>query len=66
MLPKISGHAKIFDETRYLSFLIEVEQLLSNMIKSGIKSEMIFKKRFDREPVHDEKYLKTKKRFYDN
>ena len=37
MLPKISGYAKSFDETRYLSFLIEVEQLLSNVIKSGIK-----------------------------
>ena len=44
MLPKMSGYAESFDETKYISFLIKDEELLKNTIKSGIKSEIVLKK----------------------
>ena len=43
MLPKISGYARSFDETKYMSFLIKDEKLLKNTIKSGIKSIIVLK-----------------------
>ena len=34
---KLSGYVKSFDETKYMSLLIKVEQLLKNLMKYGTK-----------------------------
>lgn len=39
----MSGHTGSFDEAIWVSFLIDDEKLLENMIKSGIKSKMVSK-----------------------
>ena len=42
MLPIMSAYTKKYDdETKYMSFLIEDDELLKNTIKSGIKSALL-------------------------
>ena len=36
-LPKMSGYAKGFDETKYMSFSIKEERMFKNTLKSGLK-----------------------------
>ena len=43
-----------------MTFLRGVGKLLANITKSGIKSGISIKKRFDSEPAECEKYLRTK------
>ena len=56
MLPKTSGHRKKFDETKYMSFLIKDDELIEKY-KIWVKVSNTIKKRFDIEPVYNEKYL---------
>ena len=51
---------KYFDETEYMSFLIKNDELLEKYNKTWDKVSNTVEKRFDIEPVCDEKYLKTK------
>ena len=41
MLPKMSACRRDFDETKYMSFLIKDDELLKNIIKSGVKSTIV-------------------------
>ena len=52
MLPKIREQVKSFDETEYMSLLIKDDKLLT-IVNNSVKKE------FDREPVYNQKYLKT-------
>ena len=52
MLPKIREQVKSFDETKYMSLLIKDDKLLT-IVNNSVKKE------FDREPVYNQKYLKT-------
>ena len=54
MLPKIREQVKSFDETEYMSLLIKDDKLLT-IANNSVKKE------FDREPVYNQKYLKTMK-----
>ena len=54
MLPKIREQVKSFDETEYMSLLIKDDKLLT-IVNNSVKKE------FDREPVYNQKYLKTMK-----
>ena len=57
-LPKLSACRKDFDETKYMSFLIK-DELLEKYNKIWEEVKNIIKKKFDSEPVYNEKYLKS-------
>ena len=59
MLPKMSEYTKSFDENKYMSFLVKDDELLKKDNKMGLQSAKILK-RFDSEPVYNEKYLKIR------
>ena len=48
------------DETKYMSFLIKDDQLLKQILKSGIKSAFVLN-----EPVYNKKHFKNKIHFYE-
>ena len=56
----MSAFRRDFDETKYMSILIKNNELLEKLMESGTKSVTVLKKRFDSEPVCNEKYIKTK------
>ena len=58
--PKIKGYLKNFNETRFMSFLINDKQLIKNTLKSGIKLAVLLIKKYFSEPIFNEKYFKTK------
>ena len=60
MLAKMNGFAKSFNETKYMWFLIEYENMLKacNNVRDEINN--IMQKGFDSQPAYDEKNLKTK------
>ena len=63
MLPKTSTYVKSYDgQTKWMYFLIEVDDLLEkyNTIWNKISADI--KKEFDSEPVYKKIYLKTKKK----
>ena len=64
MLPKITRYVKCFDETKYISFLIKDEKLFEAYNKIQNRCSYLIKKGFYSEPVHNEKYLKTKVKSY--
>ena len=41
MLPKMNGHTKGFNQTKYMSFFIKRDKLQKNTIKSWIKSAVV-------------------------
>ena len=59
-LLQMSAHARNFDETRSMSFLIEDHELLEkyNIIWNKVSNSI--KKDFDGKHVNNKKYLKTK------
>ena len=59
MLPKMSACRSNFDETKYMSFLIKNEELIEIYDEMWDKVSNTIKKRFDGEPVYNEKYLRT-------
>ena len=63
-LPKKSAYRSDFDETRYMSFLIKNYKLIENYNEIWEKVKNNLKKEFDNEPVHNEKYLKSKIKYY--
>ena len=60
----MSAYRKDFDETKYISFLINGDELLEkyNETLENVKNSL--KIEFDREPVYNEKYLKAKIKSY--
>ena len=66
MLPKVIAYVKWFDETKYMSFIYPFCGLLKQYDKIWEKISNIMQKGFGSQPVYNEKYLKTKIRFYNN
>ena len=60
MLPKLRAYRRDFDETKYMFFLNKDDELLEKYNKIWDKGSSSVKKRFDNEPVYNEKYLKAK------
>ena len=59
-LLKMSAYRRDFDETKYMSFLIKDDELLEKYNEIWGKVKNSIEKEFDSEPVHNDKYLKTK------
>ena len=65
MLPKSRSYVKSFDEqTNWIYFLIEDDDLLEkyNTILDKVSADV--KKEFDSEPVYNKEFLKTKIKYY--
>ena len=60
MLSKLRAYRRDFDETKYMFFLNKDDELLEKYNKIWDKGSSSVKKRFDNEPVYNEKYLKAK------
>ena len=54
-----------FEETKYMYFFIKNEKLLKKYHETWNKDSNSIIKRFDSEPVYNEKYLKTKIKSYE-
>ena len=61
---KVSTYRRDFDGTKYMSFLIKDDELLEKYNEIWTKIKNSIKKEFDSEPVHNEKYLTAKIKFY--
>ena len=59
-------HAKIFDNTNIMPFLVKNEELLEKHNKTWDKVKNIMKKGFGHELVFNNKYLKAKRKPFDN
>ena len=57
---KMGAYRRNFDETKYMCFLIENNELLEKQNEIWNKVSNAIKKGFDSESVYSEKYLKTK------
>ena len=67
MLPEISSYVKNYDEqTKWMYFLIEDDDLLEKYNTIWDKVSADIKKGFDSEPVYNEEYLKIKIKSYDD
>ena len=60
----MSTYRRDFDGTKYISFLIQDDELLENYNKIWEKVKDSLKKEFDSEPVFNEKCLKAKIKSY--
>ena len=65
MLPKMSTYRRVFDETKYISFLIKFEELLEKYNEIWNKVSNNIKKGFDSESEYSGKYVRTKRKSYD-
>ena len=65
MYPKMSSYWRDFDETKYMYFLIKNDELPEKYNEIRNKVSKVTKKRFDSEPVYNNKYLKTKIKSYE-
>ena len=61
----MSVYWKDFDETKYMSFLIEDNKLLEKYKEIWDKVSKVIEKGFDNESVYNEKYFKTKTESYE-
>ena len=60
MSPKLSVCTKSFNEAKCMSFLIKHDELLEKYNKMWDRLSNSIKKRFDSEPIFNEKYIKNK------
>ena len=60
----MSAYRRDFDESKYMSFLIKDNEILEKYNEICEKVKNSIKKEFDSEPVHNQKYLKAKIKFY--
>ena len=65
MLPKMSASRRNFDDTKCMTFLIKDDESLEKHNKIWNKVSNTTKKEFESSRVYNEKYLKTKIKFYD-
>ena len=63
-LQKMSAYRRDFDKTKYMSFLVKDEKLLEKYNEIWKNVSNIIPKIFDRNPVYNEKYIKTKIKSY--
>ena len=63
-LQKMSAYRRDFDKTKYMSFLVKDEKLLEKYNEIWKNVSNIIPKVFDRNPVYNEKYIKTKIKSY--
>ena len=63
-LPNLRAYRRDFDKTKIMSFLIKDEKLLEKYNGSCKKVSNIIKKEFGSKPIYNEKYLKTKMKYY--
>lgn len=66
MIPKVSGYAKGFNDTKCVSFFIKNDVLLEKYSKIWNKVSNTVKEGFDSKPVFSRKYLKTKTKSSEN
>ena len=57
------AYRRDFDENKYMNFLIKDKELLEKYNEIWDKVSNTIKKRFDGEPVYNDKYLKTKNQY---
>ena len=61
MLPKTNAYVRIYDgQTKWMYFLVEDNDVLKECNTIWEKISADIKKKFDREPVYNKEYLKTK------
>ena len=60
----MSAYRRDFDKTKCMPFLIKDEKLLEKYNEIWKKVSNIIKKEFDSNPACNEKYIKTKIKFY--
>ena len=66
-LPKMSGYLNIFEDgTRKMSFLTDNNKFLERYTKIWEKVSDLIDKKFDSDPVYNNKYINTKIRSYNN
>ena len=60
-LPQLTGYAKYFnDENKVINFLAADKKLLKKYNEKWDKIKSLFKKRFDKKPVYNNKYITAK------
>ena len=65
MLPKTSAYVKSYaGQTKWMYFLIENDDLLEKYNTIWDKVSTDIKREFDREPIYNKKFLKTKIKSY--
>ena len=66
-LPKMTGYLNIFEDgTRKMSFLTDNNEFLERYTKIWGKISDLIDKKFDSDPVYNNKYINTKIRSYNN
>ena len=66
-LPKMMGYLNIFEDgTRKMSFLTDNNEFLERYTKIWEKISDLIDKKFDSDPVYNNKYINTKIRSYNN
>ena len=66
-LPKMTGYLNIFEDgTRQMSFLTDNNEFLESYKKIWEKISDLINKKFDSDPVYNNKYINTKIRSYNN
>ena len=66
-LPKMTGYSNIFkDGTRKMSFFINNNEFLERYTAIWEKISDLVKKKFDSDPIYNNKYINTKIRSYNN
>ena len=66
-LPKMTGYLNIFEDgTRQMSFLTDNNEFLESYTKIWEKISDLINKKFDSDPVYNNKYINTKIRSYNN
>ena len=65
-LTQMNGYVKCFDDNKTMSFLADDREFLKEYNKVWEKIKGLIGKRFDAEPVYDDKYIKTKIKSYNN
>ena len=66
ILPQISGYIKYFDDGRKnMSFLIEDESVYLKYNKIWNKIKKLLNIKFHSQPIHDDRYMKTKVKVFD-
>ena len=66
-LPKMTGYLNIFEDgTRIISFLTDNNEFLERYTTIWEKISHLINKKFDSEPVYNNKYINTKIRSYNN
>ena len=60
------GYVKCFDDSKTMPFVADDKELLKEYTKVWGKIRDLIGKKFDAEPVYDDKNLKTKNKSYNN